>query len=106
MLVCTNDGFTGLDTVRLPKKVGDTGHWYAGAYDAGTEANTENLADIVPPCSDGNTGTGMSNPNLATNGVIAPHAGIQGTGTGELNLDPGTHGWDGAVAKVVITRTS
>ncbi len=106
MLVCTNDGFTGLDTVRLPKKVGDRGVWYTDAYDAGTEANTENLADIVPPCSNFVTGTGMSNPNLATNGVIVHHPGIQGTGTGELNLTVADHGWDDPVAMIEITRTS
>ena len=88
------------------RKVGDAGQWYAGAYDAGTEANTENLADIVPPCSGFVTGTDMSNPNLATNGVVTPHAGIQGTGTGALNLDVATHGWSDPVAKIVITRTS
>jgi hypothetical protein len=106
MLVCTNDGFTGLSSVRLPKKVGDSGEWYTDAYDAGTEANTENLADIVPPCSGFATGTDMSNPGLATNGVIAHHGGILGTGTGELNLDPEVHDWTNPVAMVEITRTS
>lgn len=106
MLVCTNDGFTGLDTVRLPKKVGDQSEWYTDAYDAGTEANTENLADIVPPCSGFATGTGMSNPGLAQNGVIAHHPGVLDVGTGELNLDSEVHGWSGAVAKVKVTRIS
>lgn len=105
MLVCTNDGFTGLDAVRLPTQVGVTDEYFTNAYDAGTEANTENLADIVPPCSGFATGTGMSNPNLATNGVIAHHPGIQGTGSCDMILDPGTHGWTD-VAKVEITRTS
>jgi hypothetical protein len=105
MLVCTNDGFTGLNSVRLPKSVGDSASWYTDAYDAGTEANTENLADIVPPCSSFVTGTGMSNPGLATNGVIAHHEGILGTGTGELNLDPEVHDWTNPVAMVEITRT-
>ena len=105
MLVCTNDGFTGLSQVRLPKRVGDRGEWYADAYDAGTEANTENLADIVPPCSGSVTGTGMSNPGLATNGVVAHHSGILGTGSCDLVLDPAVQGWDDPVAMIVITRT-
>lgn len=50
MLICTNDGFTGLDTLRLPKLVGHETTVYANAYDAGTEINTEDFADIVPPC--------------------------------------------------------
>lgn len=105
MLVCTNDGFTGLNSVRLPKSVGDSSGWYADAYDAGTEANTENLDDIVPPCSGFVTGTGMSNPGLATDGVVAPHPGILGTGSGDLILDPAVHGWTDPVAKVEVTRT-
>jgi len=106
MLVCTNDGFTGVDGVRLPEKVGDTYSAVTDAYETGTEANTENLADIVPPCSGFVTGTGDSNPNLIQEGVIGHHPGITGTGSiGALNLDPGVHGWSGAVGAIEITRT-
>lgn len=106
MLICTNDGFTGLDTVRLPETVGQSVTHYADAYDAGTEINTEDFADIVPPCpaltgvmSD-DSGTGMSNPALAENGVIHHHQGIQGI----ADLVPEIHGWDNPVVMVEITR--
>ena len=106
MLICTNDGFTGLDMVRLPQVVGETITFYSDAYDAGTEINTEDFADIVPPCpaltgvpSD-DPGIGMSDPALAENGVIRHHDGIQGI----ADLDPSIHGWENPVVMVEITR--
>jgi hypothetical protein len=50
MLICTNDGFTGVDSLRLPRDVGDAVVVRSAGYDAGTEQNTEDFADIVPPC--------------------------------------------------------
>src|SRR5205814_5388403 len=50
MLVCTNDGFTGVDSVRLPQEEGERVTVRTAGYDAGTERNTEDFADIVPPC--------------------------------------------------------
>lgn len=106
MLVCTNDGFTGVDSVRLPKHVGDSITVFTAGYDAGTEINTEDFADIVPPCqgligiSSGEAGTGMSNPALAEGGVIRHHPCIQGI----ADLVPEVHGWADPVAKIVITR--
>ena len=109
MLVCTNDGFTGIDSVRLPKQVGDTISLTANAYDAGTEVNTEDLADIVPPCQGltgvvddmGAPGTGMSNPTLAEGGVVTSHPGVAGV----ADLLVGLHGWNDPVATIVIERT-
>lgn len=107
MLICTNDGFTGLDAQRLPKKVGDSVAVSIGAYDAGTEMNTEDFADIVPPCQalvgemSADPGTGTSNPDLAEGGVIHSHAGISGID----DLKTTIHGWIDPVARVVITRT-
>ena len=106
MLICTNDGFTGVDAVRLPKHVGDTATYYGGSYDAGSELNTEAFSDIVPPCQGligvtGDPGTGMSNPTLAENGVVtAPHVGIQG----DADLVPAVHGWTDPAVRVTITR--
>ena len=107
MLICTNDGFTGLDTLRLPKNVGDSSAHYTNAYDAGTEVNTESWGDLVPPCAQitgfgDQGGTGMSNPDLAEGGVITMHGGI----AGDADLVPSVHGWSGPVAMVEVTRTS
>jgi len=107
MLICTNDGFTGIDSVLLPIRVGDRVTVETAGYDAGTEINTEDFADIVPPCppltgvpSDV-PGTGVSNPHLAEGGVIRHHPGIQGG----VDLVPAIHGWTDPVAEVEITRT-
>jgi len=99
MLICSNDGFAGIDGVKLPKHVGDSSMLSAAAYDAGTEINTEAYADIVPPC-DGMGGSGMSNPALAEGGVVHMHGGISGAG----DLTVAQHGWSGPVASVTITR--
>jgi Spondin_N len=101
MLVCTNDGFGGIDGDRLPTRIGDARTYNARAYDAGTEVNTENFDDLVPPCDgDPNTGTGMSNPALAENGTVQHHRGI--LGIGDLTE---AHAWSGPVVRVTIERT-
>lgn len=107
MLICTNDGFTGLDTLRLPKHIGDSSVHYTSGYDAGTEVNTERWADLVPPCAQltgfgEQPGTDMTDPDLAEGGVIAMHPGI----AGGADLVPGVHGWTDPVAMVEITRIS
>ena len=105
MLICTNDGFTGVNSLSLPKKVGDSVTALTAGYDAGTERNTEDFADIVPPCqgligvSSGEPGTGVSNPALAEGGVIHPHPGI----AGGADLVPAIHGWTDPVARIAVT---
>lgn len=49
MLICTNDGFTGVDSIALPE-AGTTVVPLRG-YDAGVERNTQRSRDIVDPCS-------------------------------------------------------
>jgi hypothetical protein len=49
MLICTNDGFTGLDRAKLP--IGGSEVFWTNGYDAGTENNTELSQDIVDACS-------------------------------------------------------
>jgi Spondin_N len=104
MLICTNDGFTGLNGLELPKKIGRSVTVTTNGYDAHTERNTEDFADIVPPCqglvgvSSGEPGTGVSNPALAEGGVIAHHDGIKGG----ADLSPSVHGWTDPVAEVTV----
>jgi hypothetical protein len=102
MLICTNDGFTGADSWPLPASGSDSVD--ANAYDAGTEMNTEDFADIVPPCqgligvSSDDDGTGTTNPALAEGAVVAAHPGIQG-GT---DLTVADHGWTDPVARITV----
>ena len=106
MLICTNDGFTGVDAQKLPRRVGEWKQFNLTGYDAGTEKNTEDFADIVPPCqglvgiSSDDEGTGMSNPALAENGVITKHLGVEGGN----DLVARVHGWRNPVAKVRVRR--
>ncbi len=108
MLVCTNDGFTGINHVRLPVKVGDSKTILAAGYDAGTEVNTEDFADIVPPCQSlvgvtgSDPGTGASNPALLEGGVIHHHPGI----AGGADLVPSVHGWEDPVVRIQIMRVA
>ena len=103
MLICTNDGFAGIDTVKLPKNQMTI---YAEAYDARTEMNTEDFVDIVPPCqgligvTSGDAGTGASNPAIAEDGVVIPHPGIFG---GDDLLES-VHKWGNPVVKIDIVR--
>jgi hypothetical protein len=104
MLVCTNDGFTGVNGLRLPKKAGQSVSVRTAGYDAHTEVNDEDLAHIVPPCqligvSSGEPGMDVSSPALAEGGVIAHHEGIEGGS----DLVPSVHGWSDPVAEIRVT---
>jgi hypothetical protein len=106
MLICTNDGFTGVNSGRLPRDVGESTTSVGAGYDAGTETNTEAWEDLVPPCAgltgfdNGGAGTGMSNPALAEGGVVHHHGGI--TGAADLSVDP--HDWTNPVIEIIVTR--
>ncbi len=106
MLICTNDGFTGSNSLRLPRKVGDAKIQRTNAYDSRTEINTEDYADIVPPCqgligdTSADEGTGVSNPDLAQGGAIARHKGINGG----VDLKTAIHDWDDPVSRIRVER--
>jgi len=103
MLVCTNDGFAGLDSLRLPMNSQTV---FAIAYDARTEMNTEDFADMVPPCQDAigvfsdDPGTGTTNPAISEDGIIVPHPGV----VGDEDLLKRVHSWENPVVKIEITR--
>lgn len=106
MLICTNDGFTGIDSMLLPASGSETVE--TSSYDAGSEMNTEDFADLVPPCQEvigvmsDDEGTGMSNPALAEGGVIAMHPGVQEV----ADLTAADHGWTDPVARISVTVDS
>jgi hypothetical protein len=100
MLICTNDGFAGLDAVRLPGGFNEA-VFYARGYDAGSEVNDELAGSIVPPCFaigpvQGPVGGAG---HTAENGVVQRHRGI--LGIADLTS---AHDWDGPVARVVAQR--
>ena len=89
MLVSTNDGFIGANSLDLSSsKV-----VYLNVYDAGSEANTEDCQHVPgPPCSAHGVGTDTSE------GFVHVHAGIHG-GAG---LDPAQHDWRNPAARLEI----
>jgi len=64
MVVCTNDGFSGVDSIPL-----EEGTFFAPIYDAGSETNVLMLDYWVPPCG---SDTNMSDDE---NGAITAHPG-------------------------------
>jgi len=88
MLIQTNDGFTGLDSVPLTDGNIDT-----VAYDAGTEVNTELKADVPgPPFGGKNHG-----PDPSPHEAIAMHPGI----AANADVTPDFK-WTGPVARFTI----
>ncbi len=94
MLVTTNDAIFAVRAIPVPLH-GET-VVFALAYDAGTEANSENCAFIPgPPC-----GNGGSHDPAQAEGYVHVHAGIHGIG----GLDASMFDWNGPVAEVRIER--
>ena len=94
MLVNTNDGFAGVDALRLPRPNEDEIVVHLSAYDAGSELNTELRSHIPGPCCEGG---GMGED---TSEPIHAHEGLLGIG----DLDPSTWGWAEPVARLTIRR--
>jgi len=112
MLLPTNDGFVGLDSLLIPRATG-TYKYYLFGYDAGTEANDEVItgggAPGVPgipaaPGGDGGFGgTGVAGND--TNSKVHIHRGVVGDSDpegGASDLDSRVHRWLNPVAEVVI----
>ncbi len=122
MVLPTNDGFVGLDSLAVPEAAG-TYTYYLNSYDAGTEGNDEMLR-TSGECSYTETGMmpgapGMDADNGAT-GVVVPgtpdsntnihvHRGTLGDATatadGASDLVSSIHRWQNPVAKITITVT-
>lgn len=92
MLVNTNDGFSGVDRLRLPR--GGSVSYHLRTWDAGSEQNSELATDIPGPCC-GSPGQGPDE-HLP----IRPHAGILDVG----DLDAADYGWEDPAARLTITR--
>jgi hypothetical protein len=108
MLLPTNDGFVGLDALKIPNKKGS--HvFYLNGYDAGTEANDEVVngggapgTPGIPADPGGNAGSGAAGVTGADhNATVHVHRGI--VGGDYSDLDSAVHRWMNPVAKVVVT---
>lgn len=110
MLLPTNDAFAGLNAVTIPSDPG-TYVFNVPAYDAGTEANNEQLtpgaAPGIPGDPGGLTGTGGTGAAAAdANSNVHIHRNtlgdIDATG-GASDLDSRVHRWLNPVLRVVVT---
>lgn len=92
MLVCTNDGFTGVSSRELPLRNGKPGRatWTVSAYDAGSERNTESDAHV--PC------LGAHGVGISTRSSVKRHPGVSGRG----DLSRATHGWGRYAARITV----
>jgi len=103
MLGATNDAVYAIQGAELPRGVGDTAHYWANAYDVGSEANAESPDTVgALGATDDNGATGMG-INEGGEGYIHVHAGIHGVG-GAGGLDPATHDWRNPVVEITIER--
>jgi len=98
MLVTTNDAFFAVRGVQVRGPLFKNGFGYvkqlAWAYDAGSEYNSQECADIPgPPC--GNPGVRVTDN---AEGYVYIHNGVSSGG----DLDPAAHDWRGPVALVSI----
>jgi hypothetical protein len=112
MLLPTNDGFVGLDSLKIPKRKGTYTYTLQG-YDAGTEANDEIITGGGAPNAPGipadpgmNAGSGgLASVEADHNQTVHLHRGNIGDNDpigGNSDLDARVHSWQGPVAKVVI----
>lgn len=103
MLVNTNDAFTGINAIDVSGLAID--HSYtllASVYDAGTEANSENVNTIPGPAAGGE---GFASERDDITAVVTHHSGVVSVDDGyaESSLTQ-AHRFDGPVMKITITR--
>lgn len=113
MLLPTNDGFVGLNSLTLPTEPGSY-HYTLNAYDAGTEANDEirgsgapGVAGMpVPPPLEALVGTNGSGRSASVEGFVHIHPGVLGDAEadgGISDIDASQSRWLNPVARVTIT---
>ncbi len=114
MVLPTNDGFVGIDSLTIPSTPGNY-TYLMNAWDAGTEANNELIVKGsgtpgtagIPADPLGKSGTGGTGVTGAdANGKVHIHRGVIGdtdpTG-GPSDLDSRIHRWLNPVARLTIT---
>ena len=113
MLLPSNDGFMGMNSMPIPTEVG-TYSYNISAYDAGTEGNDETVGSgapgergyPAPPPIAASSGVGGTGIDAAAEGFVHIHRNILGdtdlTG-GPSDMDSTVHRWLNPVVRVVVT---
>jgi hypothetical protein len=102
MLVNTNDAFAGINAVKIDGLAVDE-HitLFANALDAGTEVNTEAMADIPGPAAGGQG----FNAARDDQNIVAIHPGVVTADDGLMaSVLNESHRWDNPVARITVTR--
>ena len=104
MLIPTNDTFMAVDSMPLPVRRGEVVA-YALGFDAGTEANDQNCANMPGPrCG----GAALSDPADSDEGFVAISNGFHELGStdgqGNEILSPSPYDWRNPVARVTVRR--
>jgi hypothetical protein len=97
MLLPTNDTFVGISNMSLPKKGSVT--FMVPAYDAGTEENDQDCANIPGPLCGG---APFSDPAAGDEGFVHISNGFHELGGSALS--PAGYDWRNPVARVVVKR--
>jgi hypothetical protein len=117
MMLPTNDGFVGLNSVMLPSTVGESLTYQVDAYDAGTEANDEVRGSGAPgmpgfpapgpiDTASGNNATGI---NSTAESFIHIHRNVLGdfsSADGISDIDATVHRWLNPVARFTVELIS
>lgn len=102
MLVNTNDAFAGINSGDISSlEVDDSMSWYLPVYDAGTEYNSEMMADIPGPAAGGE---GFSEMRDDVMNKISRHPGLVTQADDEMSVLMPYHRIDSTVGMVTITR--
>ena len=113
MLLPTNDGFTGVNSINLGS-INGSATFYARGYDAGTEGNDELVGTAAigepgfpapPPVAAGGTGTGGTGFQLDPEGFIHVHRGVIGDmdpNGGVSDINSAVHRFLNPVARVNV----
>lgn len=102
MLVNTNDAFSGLNKIDISElAVNDSLSYRVGAYDAGTEENSE-AAGTIPGPADGGEGYNATRDDVD---MVTKHPGIVSSDDGlTSSVLSYQHKFDNPVMSVTITR--
>lgn len=112
MILPSNDGFVGLDSLEIPTEEGSY-TYYLNGYDAGTEANDEIVNGAgapgvpgIPADPLGQNGENASGvTNVENNTTVHIHRGVLGdtnANGGASDLDSRIHRWLNPIARLVI----
>ncbi|CAM9542214.1 unnamed protein product [Laminaria digitata] len=96
MLVNTNDGFVGINSMTMDKD--GSMMVYPPAYDAGTEENNELCSHIPGPACEGTSGNKQAGPG---EGYVHIHSGFHGVGK---DLSEAGYDWRNPVAEVLFGK--